>query len=94
MRHATRAAGETLKRFRLLSEALGFDADEVLSEFAEEWLERARRAVREPQGRVSAKTREAVSLMLAQDGAGVDVEEDDTRAMGLIRQTADVRIGS
>lgn len=38
-------ADETLRRFRLLAEALGFDADEVLAGFAKDWLERARSAV-------------------------------------------------
>jgi hypothetical protein len=37
---------ETLRRFKLLAEALGFDPDEVLSQLAEQWLTRARAAVK------------------------------------------------
>lgn len=39
------AAAKTLERFRLLAEALDFDPDELLAEFAAGWLERARAAV-------------------------------------------------
>ncbi len=95
-RIAKTAASDALGRFRLLAEALGFDPEEVLGQFANEWLERARHALREPQERVSQKTREAVSLMLARDAAAppVDTEDEDTRAMGFIRQTADMTISN
>lgn len=37
---------ETLRRFRLLAEAIGFDPDEALAELASSWLARAGSAVR------------------------------------------------
>lgn len=38
---------ETLRRFRLLAEALGVDADQVLATFAESWISKARDAITE-----------------------------------------------
>lgn len=48
MKRKSSAAGAslTLERFRLLTEALGLDADELLAQFAEGWLDKAREAVR------------------------------------------------
>lgn len=36
----------SLERFRTVADALGFNADQLLAEFAEDWLSRIRRAVK------------------------------------------------
>lgn len=39
------ATDDTLRRFRMLAEALGMDADQVLADFAAGWLDRALKAL-------------------------------------------------
>lgn len=101
-------ATETLKRFRLLAEAIGFDPDLVLAEFASGWLERARQAV-QAVGVTPAPAKEPAGILLSaltqrprfESGPGHDStlagpeladEDEDTAATDFIRQTAEVRI--
>ncbi len=47
---APRVTSNVRKRFRTVSEALGFDADKLLTQFMEGWLEKVRGSVRLPEG--------------------------------------------
>jgi hypothetical protein len=73
-------AQATLEKFRQLGETLGFDADELLAEFAQSFIDRAKRAVTAPKLALVGEERQLEQLVATTRPAATPPSADPLKA--------------